>query len=96
MNGVGLVSWNVTYNPKQGMKAERAPLHYFESGGSKEAAIAFPGMLRKKDGRLRALSWPGLSWPYHTHLEPSINACVVSPYRLHLRPAGVSSMATQN
>lgn len=49
MNGLGMVSWNVTHNPKQGMKAERAPLHYSKGGGSKKATVAFPGMLRKKE-----------------------------------------------
>lgn len=98
VNGVRMVSWNVTHNPKQGVKGERAPLHYSKGGGSQEATIPFSGMLRKKEFPQMAVSEPspGLSWPYHTHLEPSISACVVSPYHLHLRPAGVSSMATQN
>lgn len=78
MNGVGMVSWNVTYNPKQGVKAERAPLHYSKGGSSKEAAVAFPGMLRKKDFPQMAISEPSAGLGFHGlttliwNLHPSV------------------------
>lgn len=71
-----MVSWNVTYNPKQGVKAERAPLHYSKGGGSKEAAIPFSGMLRKKEFPQMAVSeLPHSSGTFHQCL---CGLCILS------------------
>lgn len=84
MNGVGMGNWNVTYNPKQGVKAERAPLHYSKGGGSKEAAIPFSRMLRKKEFPRMAVSEPSAGLGFHVLTTLIWNLPSVLVWSLHI------------
>lgn len=74
----------MTHNPKQGVKAERAPLHYSKGGGSKEATVAFPGMLRKKEFPQMAVSEPSAGLGFHDLTTLIWNLPSVLVWSLHI------------